>query len=60
MPDPGTGRHGTGRLLSRLHDLPDVHVLDFIGFDMLVLPKRAFGSRAEERDWIAEIRRHLP
>jgi hypothetical protein len=46
-------------LLQRFHELPDVFVLEFAGFDMLAVPRRAFASADEARRWAADIRGRL-
>lgn len=47
-------------LLRRLHDLPGLYVLEFAGFDMLVVPKRAFSTPGQEGGWVSEVGRHVP
>jgi hypothetical protein len=46
-------------LLQRFHELPSVYVLEFAGFDMLVVPRRAFSSGAQAMRWATEIRARL-
>lgn len=46
-------------LLQRFHELPSVYVLEFAGFDMLVVPRRAFSSGAQAMRWATDIRARL-
>lgn len=47
-------------LFRRFHDLPSVYVLEFIGHDMLVVPRRVFSSAKQATGWAADIRSRLP
>jgi hypothetical protein len=47
-------------LLRDVHERPGVYVLEFAGYEMLVVPKRAFMSSEAEADWLASLRRELP
>jgi hypothetical protein len=47
-------------LLQRLHDLSDVLVLEFAGFEMLVVPKRAFETEGQHASFLETVARHLP
>jgi hypothetical protein len=55
----GYRHHWAWSSLMHLHDLRRVYALEFIGHDMIVVPKHAFAARAEEARWAATVRRHL-
>jgi hypothetical protein len=46
-------------LLQRFHELPEVYVLEFAGFEMLVVPRRVFSSREQAGAWAQGIRSRL-
>jgi hypothetical protein len=46
-------------LLKRFHELPEVYVLEFAGFEMLVVPRRVFCSGEQADSWARGIRGRL-
>jgi hypothetical protein len=46
-------------LLQRFHELPDIYVLEFAGFEMLAVPRRTFASADEADAWASGIRGRL-
>lgn len=46
--------------LQRFHELPGIYVLEFAGYEMLIVPRRVFPSAREAYDWAARIRDRLP
>ena len=46
-------------LLQRFHELAEVYVLEFAGFDMLAVPRRAFASDEQAEAWAGAIRGRL-
>lgn len=46
-------------LLQRFHELPEVYVLEFAGFDMLAVARRAFTTGDEAEAWARGIRGRL-
>jgi hypothetical protein len=57
----GAEHHQTWQwtLLQRFHELPQVYVLEFAGFDMLVVPRRVFSSGEQAGAWAQGIRSRL-
>jgi hypothetical protein len=47
-------------LVRRLHDLPDLFVMEFAGFEFLVIPKAAFGSQDARREWLEVVSSRAP
>jgi hypothetical protein len=46
-------------LLQRIHELPEIYVLEFAGFEMLAVPRRAFASGEQAEAWARGIRGRL-
>jgi hypothetical protein len=46
-------------LLQRFHELPDIYVLEFVGFDMLAVPRRTFATGEQAEAWARGIRGRL-
>ncbi len=46
-------------LLQRFHELPEIYVLEFAGFEMLAVPRRTFATGEEAEAWARGIRGRL-
>jgi hypothetical protein len=46
-------------LLRRFHEAPEVYVLEFLGFEMLAVPRRAFATGEQAEAWALGIRGRL-
>jgi hypothetical protein len=57
----GAEHHQTWQwtLLQRFHELPEVYVLEFAGYEMLVVPRRVFSSGEQAGAWAQGIRSRL-
>jgi hypothetical protein len=54
---PSYRREWDSKSIQYLHNLPDVFVVQFKGFEILTIPKRAFGSDEMTSKWLGIVTR---